>query len=206
MTDRGGGDRMKRSAPQARSLYLFALLPPEPIAAEIRGLQAIAAEKFASSEALSRPVHITLIPPFEATPATDLQLSDFVRAFASTRSAFEIILSGFGQFRGKVIYAHPVESNDLIQLQHALLMAFTAEFQDIVPRASHDRFRPHITVAYRDLAANRFVDAWEYFSGLGYEQRFNVEHLSLLRHEHRWVEVARGEFRIGSSEVEQFPS
>jgi 2'-5' RNA ligase len=182
---------MSGSAPK-RGLYMFTIVPPASITPSIRAIQERIAEEYHSHEALRRPVHLTLIPPFETTIVTEIQLITFLRSFAAARPSFELQLDGFGQFREQVIYIKPIENPELSNLQHALVMSFGATFQDVRSRTSHDSFHPHFTLAYRDLTHPMFLKAWENVNRTTFNASFEVDRITLMRHDAEWVKIAQG--------------
>ncbi|MBS1902649.1 MAG: 2'-5' RNA ligase family protein [Bacteroidetes bacterium] len=182
----------------SRSLYMFAIVPPQPFYDEVRALQKEIAERYDTHEALRRPVHITLIPPFESEHEEEHQLIKFTTEFAATRSHFTIDIHGFGQFRERVIYVRPIESEPLMHMRDALKDAFRLHFPLLTPRQSHDEFHPHITIGYRDLTHAGFQHAWPEYEKRPFERQFSVESIVLLRHDGRWVEVTSA--RLASSE------
>jgi 2'-5' RNA ligase len=183
---------------------MFALIPTDPVYREIRVMQEYIAEQYRSSEALRRPVHITMIPPFEAPSDIEPGLIDFTQRFAACRDLFEIVIHGFGQFREKVLFVKPLISANLLELHHDLSVAFDTEFQQIHSRASHHEFHPHITIGYRDLSHERFLAAWKEFHTREFDRTFHAEHLSLMRHDGSWVECARGRFGHPNFRQEHF--
>lgn len=183
----------KSKSPQKRSLYMFTIVPPEPLAGELRELQHLMARDYHSHEALRRPVHLTLIPPFEATIVTEPTLIHFVRKFAPTQPSFTLQVQGFGQFRERVIFAAPTQSEPLARLHHTLAMEFSSRFQDVKLRSPHDKFHPHFTLAYRDLTHSMFFEAWAKFRVMPLDRTFMVDHICLMRHDDQWVEIARGQ-------------
>ena len=52
-------------------------------------------------------------------------------------------------------------------------------------------FRPHMTVAFRDLNKKMFREAWTHFSELQYQREFVAEQICLLQHNGKhWDERA----------------
>jgi 2'-5' RNA ligase len=174
---------------------MFAIVPPQPFYDEVRALQTEIAERYHSSEALRRPVHITLIPPFESERDEERSLIEFTTTFAATQPPFAIDIHSFGQFRERVIFVRPTECAPLMQMHDALNDAFRSRFPLLIPRRSHDNFHPHITIGYRDLTHAAFLHAWPEYEQRKFERQFPVGSIALLRHDGRWVEVTAG--RLG---------
>jgi 2'-5' RNA ligase len=47
-------------------------------------------------------------------------------------------------------------------------------------------FHPHITVAFRDLKKQKFIELWENFISKEFNESFNYEGFCLLRLEKKW--------------------
>ncbi|MFY0688230.1 MAG: RNA 2',3'-cyclic phosphodiesterase [Cyclobacteriaceae bacterium] len=168
------------------SLYFIAIVPPAELEAELYGLKQVVSETFESKKALNSPAHITLHMPFKWKDSKLDSLIDQLGELTKSYSPFEMVLDGFSCFPPRVIYVD-VKENDLLSAlqsdvhrQMKLLNVFNANYKD---RA----FRPHITIAFRDLKKSMFMPAWEYFKDREMKRAFMVEHLTLLKHDgQRW--------------------
>jgi 2'-5' RNA ligase len=164
------------------NLYFIALVPPEDIASEVTEVKKYFQKKFNSKAALRSPPHITLHMPFRWKPSKEKHLIDFLSAFAADRIPFHVELEGYGAFEPKVIYVNVVPSESLVLLSEDLTKAIKKELK-IVGNQSHERpFRPHMTVAFRDLKKQNFKTAWEEFRTTDYSASFQVGDIALLIH------------------------
>ncbi len=104
--------------------------------------------------------------------------------------------NGFGAFPPKVIFVkieanQQVETlqNDLCQLMAQKMSIHNANYQN-------KPFRPHLTIAFRDLKKVQFLKAWDYYKDQEYQASCIINHLTLLRHNgHRWE--AELDFQLG---------
>ncbi len=179
-----------------KNLYFIAILPPEKISQDARNFQQQAADLFHSRRALRNPPHITLIPPFHlpqkgpfAKPQT---LKKRLKAFAERpdiRALFsnlQIELEDFGFFPPRVIFIRVKNNPNLNKIQ-AELQKSTADLTGFTPEKKRP-FRPHLTIAYRDLRREVFPPAKRHFEKLHYRATFPAQNLTLLIHKDgQWV-------------------
>ncbi len=164
------------------SLFFIALLPPQNIQDYATQVKQYFADKYNSRHALKSPPHITLQPPFEWADANLSILEECLQAFAVTKNPVSMILRGYGAFVPNVIYINVDRTPNLLALQTDL-MANLENQLDIVEKNSKNRaFKPHMTVAFKDLKRNNFRRAWEEFEGRKLHFEFTAEKLTLLLH------------------------
>lgn len=167
------------------NLYFISIIPPEHIRIEIRHLKEEMRERFGAKHALKLPAHITLIPPFKLPEDRELQLMQSLEVFATSRTPFYLWLSGFGNFAPRVLFVEVVEKEKIIALHHDLCKNLSVITE--IPREKD--LHPHMTIANRDLDESLFPAASKYLSGRDYETRFEVDSLSLIKHNNREWEI-----------------
>lgn len=173
--------------PAAPQRFFIALLPPEPIRTCITEIQQYFCDRYHSKAALRSPPHITLQPPFEWPPATLPGLSAGLAAFAQKWAPIPITLRGFAAFPPRVIYIDVAPAPALMTLKPALATFMTEQFEIIDAKAKHRAFKPHLTVAFRDLKPGAFRKAWPEFEHQPLEFEFTAAALTLLQHNgRRW--------------------
>lgn len=97
---------------------------------------------------------------------------------------FSIGLDGFGAFHNKynpVVFINPVINNEIIKMQKELMISFNSIFPAYVHQVDRS-FKPHITVAYRDLTPENFSMAWQEYKHKAFDDVFNVHTIYLLEH------------------------
>ena len=173
---------MAKNLLRDEQLYFLAVVPPNPLREELVQLKEYFRDHYAASKALNSPPHITLHMPFKWREGKEQKLIDAVESCAATSTPFELVLSGFGAFPPRVIFARPVESPALNELQKKVAKAmrlslniFNADYQD-------RPFHPHITLAFRDLKRPRFDEAWKEFEHRSFDASFLVNSVCLLKH------------------------
>ena len=159
----------------------IAIVAPKAINQQVLRWKNFFKENFGSVVALRSPAHITLIPPFWMKEELENVLINDINEFSITKTKFEITLKDFAAFKPGVIYVDVLKNEKL----NTLFESFSDFIykQNKYPVKKDDRpFHPHVTLATRDLYKKAFYEAWEIFSVKKYEASWEVNGISLLRH------------------------
>lgn len=176
-------------------LYFIAVLPNLEISTEITDFKNEANTSFNAKHALRSPPHITVIPPFRANYNEIESISNTLANFSKNQTPFKVDLLNFNHFGTAVIYIDVVKNELLQALWKELSVLMEDKFQ-IVHKFQDRPYVPHLTVAFRDLEADIFPKAWNYFSNINYERSFETEDLVLLINEDKkWQIVQRFSFQ-----------
>ncbi len=170
---------------EKQNLYFIAIVPPQSICEEITHFKDDFANRFESKAALKVMPHITLKAPFRFPASVHEQLVKQFKQMHITVSSFQQELNDFEAFHNKrqpVIYVKPVENLSLSDLQRQVLQSFSVAFPAIAVRGIELEFKPHITVAYRDLQPAMFKKAWHEYRTKNYAATFDVNGFQLLQH------------------------
>jgi 2'-5' RNA ligase len=174
-----------------RIQYFIAVIPPSPFFDEALKIKQYFQERYNSKGALKSPPHITLHMPFKWKEEKEKVLIKKLEEFAGKFSPLEIAFNGFNCFPPRVIYIETKESVQLTHLQKEL-MRFCKQELGLHNANYKDRpFRPHLTVAFRDLKKADFREAWEEFKEKKFEGSFAVDAIVLLKHNGKQWEVFR---------------
>ncbi|WP_448560810.1 RNA 2',3'-cyclic phosphodiesterase [Trichothermofontia sp.] len=172
----------------SQSRWFIALLPPANLQEQITQIKQDFEDRYQSRAALKSPPHITLYPPFQWPLETIAEVKILLQRFAQTRSVFPIQLQGYGAFPPRVIYIDVQISAALNQIHQDLLTTLEQTLNLRDPRESQRPYRPHLTVAFRDLRRPQFHRAWSEYRDRPFRAEFQATHLTLLYHnQHRWI-------------------
>lgn len=171
-----------------QSLYYIAVIPPGPIAEEVKSIKQEFASRYNSSRALRSPAHITLQAPFWSDPSSEIPLTEKLKMFCNGRESFRVQLSDFSRFDKRVIFAD-VTANEKLHQLHKDLMYFLRDKLNFPASGTSLSFHPHMTVAYRDLTPEMFTKAWEEFKLREFKAEFEVKSISLLKHNRKEWDV-----------------
>jgi 2'-5' RNA ligase len=185
-------------ASAAMARYFIGLLPPPEIQAQVNAVKQIFADRFASRKAQNSPPHLTLQPPFLWPSEEEAALQSVLAAFAKPHFPVPVQLSGFGAFPPRVVYVKVLATPELLHLQQTLMADLEQTLSIVDPKAKHRPFKPHITVAFRDLTQQNFHTGWAEYQDKPFHTAFLVPKLTLLMHKGQAWEV-KTEFAFAGS-------
>ncbi|RFM30526.1 2'-5' RNA ligase family protein [Deminuibacter soli] len=176
------------------NLYFIAIIPPEIIRENIIAFQTDLRDNYNSAAALKVIPHITLKAPFQLPAEAHTSLLQWFRELYCATGIFTVTLNGFNMFNNKahpVIFVQPVANASLFALQKEIVHNFHEHFPMIQVPDLELRFKPHITIGYRDLTPQQFTAAWKVYQAKPYNASFDVTGFHLLQHDTRqWNVIA----------------
>ena len=129
------------------------------------------------------PVHITVEPPFRRD-ATDAEwMSERLAAFFATENSLELELRGFGAFRDDVIFIDVAANLGLLEMHQRLSDMLRAPPAIIEAAPFRTGYKPHMTIANRDVEPETHRRIWNEFKARKFYARFPVSAVTLLRHD-----------------------
>lgn len=168
------------------NLYFIAIVLPDPVRSQVIDIQVDIANRFNSKKALKVMPHVTLKAPVKIVASERLKVMEWFEKLILDTSSFDLELHNFGAFPNPnhpVIYVKPIANGFLMSLQNKLLRSFQSTFPDIRIMNLELSFKPHVTVAYRDLDPAMFHKAWPEFIYSNFNATFNVSEIHLLQHD-----------------------
>lgn len=166
------------------NLYLLALLPPEDLTRQIHEIRLECSEKFGVKKALKPPVHITLYRPFFAEDPFEKQLIRLLHQGTSGVPPFTQQLENFGSFNTQVVFINALKTPELISLHRAIISIFRKNHIDKQEdNQKSQAFKPHITIAYRDVLPEVFPKIWQEYKDRKFKRSFTADHFTLLKHD-----------------------
>ncbi|MEN8248717.1 MAG: RNA 2',3'-cyclic phosphodiesterase [Bacteroidota bacterium] len=178
-------------------LYFIAIVPNEPHFSELKAFKTEFKDRFNSKAALRSPPHITLHMPFKWNEEKEDRLIKTLNMLAEEHSPFDLILNDFGAFPPRVIFVKVGENDQLHKLQKAVQKVAKTSWH-IYPKEPQRPFRPHMTVAFRDLKKPAFHEAWSQFKDRKYSAQFEVFDICLLKHNGKsWDVLERVQLNTG---------
>jgi 2'-5' RNA ligase len=172
-----------------KSLYLLALLPPEPVFAETWALKQEVHRLTGSRNAVR-------LPPMRLEDELEGAVAAALAGFADTQRAFPVALRDFAWFGNRTLFVH-VSEREALQTFHAVLHEWCAVHLPQVPRESRP-FYPHLTLATRDLPAVQVPELKALFAARSYVGTFEVKNVTLFRHDGQQWEP-RATFVLGQN-------
>jgi len=187
--------------------YFIAIVPEGEVQERATELKLQLREQFNLRYALRSPAHITLKMPFLWNEAKEDRLMARLEVFFSQRPAFQLKVRKIGTFGDRVLFVKVEERKELMALQQELVNWCRQELK-LVEELSDYAYRPHMTVAFKDVKKNRFSEYLDFVKAQGFSARLEVRQIALLkRKEGKWS-VLKLFPLLGPSEVDddQSPS
>ena len=169
------------------NLYFIALIPQKEVADAVTEFKKDFASRFKSTKALRLMPHLTLKAPFHLAQSDHEFFLQWFDKLRINSPQFEIELKNFGSFPktdGPVVFIRPVINKPLLSLQTEIISNFKISFPNLVDRFDLN-FEPHMTIAYRDLSFENYVEAWKEYQAKEFKALFEVKRFYLLQHDTR---------------------
>lgn len=164
-----------------KRLYFLAISPLGRVKDLIDEIKLDIYQKYGLKGAFRSPPHITLQMPFKKKPKQLEALVADLEALKNGFSPFEIQLDGFNCFPPRVIFIDVEENEYLNNLQMAVVELMKTH-QVFHASYKGQAFRPHITMAFRDLKKKVFPLVWEDYKDIHFYESFKAEGISLYQH------------------------
>jgi len=169
-----------------KALFFIGLTVPEPLSSKIQDIKAEFAREYHTRHGLLTIPHITLEPPFSETETGIQQIRGRVAEIARNTEPFEITLDGYGCFGKHAIYLKVLPNSGLDSLFLKI-----KQINPLFKQEEGHAFRPHITLAHRDLKAVAFDMAWKELNMRIFRESYKNESISMLVHRNGLWEIDR---------------
>ncbi len=171
--------------------YFIAIILPQPYLDEIEKIKFYLFEKFGLKGPLRSPAHITLHRPFEWKVDKEMELFKAIESFEKPKG-FHLEVSGFNSFEPRVIYADIKPNKELSNYQKELVWHLQKHLKITNEQDNTYGFKPHITLAFRDLKKNKFNEVWEAINKNEINFSFIFNEVSVLKFVgNSWVELKK---------------
>jgi 2'-5' RNA ligase len=165
--------------------YFLAIIPPQPVYNEAQVLKEYFRDNFNSKASLNSPPHITLHMPFRWKEKKEAILIEKLNEFSAKQSPFLLSLDRFGSFAPRVIYLNVQANHQLLTFQKELEKFCKTSFQLFNANRLDQPFRPHLTLAFRDLKKEFFDQAWNRIRHQDFKHDWLVDSFCLLKSDGR---------------------
>jgi 2'-5' RNA ligase len=165
--------------------YFIAIILPSPVYEKAEVIKQELYADHGLKGALRSPAHITLHRPFQWKEEKEGKLVEGLAAFRSGLHP-TIQLSGFDVFDDRVIFINLKQDDELAALHTALALHCKRNLLLFNEADDSRGFRPHVTIASRDLKKNKFNELWPAFRERPFEEQFKCAEFHLLKLASRW--------------------
>ncbi|MCR5886267.1 2'-5' RNA ligase family protein [Hymenobacter sp. J193] len=178
------------------SLYLLAIVPPEPVLGQVWALKQEVHILTGSRNAVRLRPHITLWPPVHRPAAFARQAAEVLARFAASETEFMVSLRDFAWFGSRTLFISVNSPGILKDFNQRL--AQWCRLHQLNISLENRPFTPHMTLATRDLPADNVPELQKIFAARNYAAQFPVQQLTLFEHDGKSWEVA-AEFHLSAS-------
>jgi len=174
-------------------MYYIAIVLPQALNEKVLALKQYMLQKYNCKVGLKSPAHITIIPPFWMEGEKENALIDSMDSLSRLMQTFSIQTDNFSSFKPRTIFI-AVKENDQLKAVKKLADDYFSDKEYNIKRENR-LFHPHITIATRDLFKKDFAEVWPYFESKEFLVTWEVEGLSLLRHNKKnWDVIHTSQF------------
>jgi len=171
--------------------YFIAIVPEGDVQERMTELKLELKERFNLKYALRSPAHITLKMPFLWNEAKEDRLIGKLEDFFKARVSFHLKVRKIGTFGDRVIFVKVEEKKALLTLQQRLVSMCKTEL-NLIQELSDYAYRPHMTVAFKDLKKNRFNEYLDWIKTRGFSGHIAVQQVALLKRDAgKWAVIKR---------------
>ncbi len=165
-------------------LYLIAVLPPDDLSLQINEIRVQCSKKFGVQKALNPPVHITLRPTFEMESRYEAQICRHLKSCASGFNPFRQDVENFEAFATNAVVILAKKNAEIMGLQKGITNVFRKNGSKTrLEGNKSSSFRPHLTIAYRDIPPEVFPKIWDEYKDARFKRTFTLDQFSLLKHD-----------------------
>ena len=172
-----------------KELLFIAIVPDEPVYSEIEDFKLEANLHFNTRAALKSPPHLTLHMPFQIKNVKLELLDKLLTDQSALWTKLNLQISGFSAFPPKVVFLNVLENQLLMDLRSSLVQTLMRELNIANADYRGLPFRPHFTIAFRDIKKIMFKDIIDYFSKKTYERVVKIESFHTLKHNGKYWEL-----------------
>ena len=164
-------------------LKLIALIIPEPLKSLVIEEQESIRDRWGPKHALRTPPHITIIPPIEVNNDEIKLLWSLAEEIAKRRSPFEIEFDGYGAFKPRVVFIHPLLTDALEKLYTDWRQMLEKNLAHVLEKYPDRPYHPHLTLAHRNVDKDTFSEMWCYFKERELKANIPFDRFSILKHQ-----------------------
>ena len=179
----------KNTFPQ--QTHFIGVLVPEDLTLTLEDCRRYMGEKYGCKSGYGTPIHVTLVPPFcapdsHATEDIVSAIEKSVLPFSDTLK-FTARVENFDAFGDRTIFANVVSDEKWTRLRDKILDSVSSVFPHCA-RKEQRPFRPHLTVANRDIPAGVSKEALSVLNEMDVVEDFAVDNVTVFeRRGGKWV-------------------
>jgi 2'-5' RNA ligase len=172
--------------------HFIGVLVPEKLTGILQGCRDWMNTTYGCRSGYGTPIHITLVPPFHLDEKfSGSNVADAVknaaRIWTEGGKTLTCSIDGFGTFSERTVFACVEPSAEWDSLRSTVYAELAKQCPRTVRKDTRP-FKPHLTVANRDIPEGAAEAALEYFAGLALKDSFVPDNITVFaRHNGKWL-------------------
>ena len=166
-----------------RQTHFLGVSVPDDITRTLEECRRYMNRVFGCKSGHKTPIHITLVPPFclpESYTTDDLIIAIQNEVLpAAAKLCFNAHIDNFDAFGDRTIFAKVLQDEKWTVLRDKVFTAIANAVQGCIKK-DHRPFRPHLTVANRDIPAGASVQALQTMNELHLVKDFPVDNITVF--------------------------
>lgn len=159
--------------------FFIGVSAPESVAARVHEFRLWVGQHYGCKSGFQTPPHVTLVPPFFAAgPETLDEIEKSLGEFSMTMRGFKTRLEGFDAFGDRTVFISPVSDPAWEAAHRAIYQKLGHDMPGLI-QPDKRPFRPHMTIANRDIPAGTSGEMLSYLRSVGMSVEFPVDNISL---------------------------
>lgn len=177
------------------TMYYIANVLPEVLNEKILPYKQMMFDQYHCKVGLKSPAHITFIPPYYMDETFENELITDLDNVCSSLQPVTVRTNNFSSFKPKTIFIDVAVDEKLQSLKKSVDAYFQTRTQYKMKLDTRP-FHPHITIATRDMHKKIFYEVFPYFQQKNFLEQWEVNGLSLLRHNQKnWDVIHTSQFQ-----------
>jgi len=160
-----------------KELYFIAIVPENEVLQQVEAMKIDIKNNFGAKNGLKSPAHITLIPPFRVDQEIIKRVSQEISIAINYFTPFKIDLLNYNKFDNRVVYVDVVENSTLTEVGATIISVMN----NIINKQQLE-FKPHITLATRDIPPQQFSTLWQQLKQKEYSNSFTANAITIFKH------------------------
>ena len=176
--------------------HFVGVLLPEDITLTLEDCRRYMNEAYGCKSGHGTPIHVTLVPPFKLQD--EFSTADLVKSIEKEvlpkGLGFTAHIDNFDAFGDRTLFANVVATESWTKLRDETVKAIMNACPGCTKKDQRP-FKPHATVANRDIPAGITTSALKVMNELNLVEDFPVDSITVFeRHASAWVEAVTMEF------------
>ena len=169
--------------------HFVGVLLPDDITLTLEDCRRYMNEAYGCKSGYGTPIHVTLVPPFRLPErySTEELVHAIEKEVLAQNLSFTAHIDNFDAFNDRTLFANVIENAQWTELRDRTLKAILNAFPGCTKKGQKP-FKPHATVANRDIPSGVMTDALQVMNELNLVEDFPVDNITIFERKlNRWT-------------------